>query len=541
MAARSERTLRELIRVIAGRFLGMVIVFVLVVAAAGVATWRAPKWYQSEVELLARPSELGSPLEPRGDMRDEVVLYISTLRSMIASDHVLASALMRLDPKYTPPVMPKGQEPPAVPKGEKNNLSDRAAIKKWGADVKKWNKEVKKYVLEHTEEISKLRERLSVVTPGGPDATFTQILKVQVIWPEDRDKTFESRDASREDAAKRAQTIADSVVTAYRQRYAELEWESATATTEFLSNKSLATAKLARDKTVDNYAKFIKDYTQADILDMQHMSGRGGSAGTGKASLTTKYAGEVASIDETVAGLRSILEALDTQIKKADDDTIAVPDSIMASNPSVRAIETQILTLKAHINSLTPRYTDDHKELMTARSELAATRKEFRNELNKQLTRINQKIASFTARRDQISKSVTAERTRLSYLAVLLPKWESLRDDKAEAQTMYSNEQTRVAKANTARELAKAEILLTVLGDASQPDAGKPAKPVMLVNLILAVVGGFILALIYAFSADHFDHSLKGIDDAERYLGVPVLASVPKLGRRMIRAKRGVK
>jgi capsular polysaccharide biosynthesis protein len=68
----------------------------------------------------------------------------------------------------------------------------------------------------------------------------------------------------------------------------------------------------------------------------------------------------------------------------------------------------------------------------------------------------------------------------------------------------------------------------------------KPVKPIMLLNMILAVVGGFILSLIYAFSADHFDHSLKSIDGAERYLGVPVLASVPKLGRRMIRAKGGV-
>jgi capsular polysaccharide biosynthesis protein len=71
------------------------------------------------------------------------------------------------------------------------------------------------------------------------------------------------------------------------------------------------------------------------------------------------------------------------------------------------------------------------------------------------------------------------------------------------------------------------------------PDPEKPVKPIMLVNVVLAVAGGFILALIYAFSADHFDHTFKGVDDAERYLGVPVLASIPKLGRRMIRAKRG--
>ena len=98
----------------------------------------------------------------------------------------------------------------------------------------------------------------------------------------------------------------------------------------------------------------------------------------------------------------------------------------------------------------------------------------------------------------------------------------------------------RVVSATTAQELSNVAIMLTILGDPSRPDPDKPVSPVMLINLILAVVGGLILSLIYAFSADHFDHSFKSIDDAERYLGVPVLASVPKLGRRMIRAKGGV-
>ena len=501
----------------------MVIVFLLVVAAAGVATWYAPKWYRSEVQLLAKPSQLTSPLETPGIMRDQVVLYISTLRSLISSDHVLGSALLRLE---------KGAAPPDLPEGAK--------LAEWTRKVELWGDKVKDFVKNNTEQVSDLRERLSVVTPGGPDATFTQTLKVQVTWPEERELAAERGEDPRKLATQRALQLAKNVVAAYDLRYAELEWKRATDATKFLSDKSLAAAKLDLDNTAAAYTTFIRDKAGADVPDMQLMAGRSGGLGAGKVSLSTSYAEEMTSIEETIAGLESIKKALQTQLDQPDDDAIAVPDSIMAANTSVSTLESRILALKLHINSLTPRYTNDYKELITARSELADARKEFRNELKKQLTRTQQKLDALTARRDRINISFKADRDRLQILAISTAEWQGLMAAQEAAQRRYDNEMERVVSATTAKELSNVSIMLTVLGDPSQPDPDKPVRPIMLVNMILAVVGGFILSLIYAFSADHFDHSLKSIDDAERYLGVPVLASVPKLGRRMIRTKGGV-
>lgn len=529
MAVRSDRTLRELVRIIAGRFLGMVIVFVLVVAAAWAATWHAPKWYQSEVQLLAKPTQLTSPLETPGIMRDEVVLYISTLRALISSDHVLASALMRLEDNAGAPELLEGGLP-----------SEPAAVKKWTDSIDAWGKKVSDFVRENADKIEDFRDRVTVVTPGGPDATFTQTLRVQVTWPEEPDVAAGLGEDSREFAAKRARELAGNLVAAYELRQTELEWKRAREATRFLSDKSLHAAKVDLGKAADDYEKFVSETAGADLTDIQLMAGRGGGFGTGKASLSTSYAEEMTTIEETIAGLQSIEKALQTQLAQENDDAIAVPDSIMAVNTSVSTLESRILALKLHINSLTPRYTEDYKELMTARSELAEARKELRNELKKQLTRTKQKLDVLTARRDRIKTSFEADRERLKTLAVSTAEWQNLRAAQEAAQRRYDSEMDRVANATTASELSNVSIMLTVLGEASQPDAGNPVRPIMLINMILAAVGGFILSLIYAFSADHFDHSLKSIDSAERYLGVPVLASVPKLGRRIIRAKGGV-
>jgi len=504
------------------------VVFVLVVAAVGVATWRAPRWYASEVQLLAKPSLVGNPLETPGMMRDEVVLYISTLRSIISSDNVLASTMLRLQGAVEPPSLPKGGLP-----------VDPAALAKWHADVDAWGKAVKQYVAEHTEEIDELRKRVSVETPGGPDATFTQTLTVKILWPEEREPARRMGQDPRELAARRAQLIAGHLVDAYRFRYAELEWRRTTDATRFLSDKSLAAARKGLDQAVIAYTRFIETVAGADIADMQYMTGRSGGFGTGKATLATSYAQDMTGIEESIEGLESIKTALEAQRVEVNPDDMAVPDSVLASNPSVGTLKAHILSVKLRINALKPRYTDDYREIRNARKELAAAQAEFRNELKKQLKRTEQELAVLKARKSKITEKYDADRKRLQDLALKTAEMQRLSAAQEAAQRRYDEEKDRVVSASTAEELSNVPILLTVLGEASRPDPDKPRKPTVLMNMILAIAGGFILALIYAFSADHFDHSLKSIDDAERYLGIPVLASVPRLGRRMIRATKG--
>ena len=85
--------------------------------------------------------------------------------------------------------------------------------------------------------------------------------------------------------------------------------------------------------------------------------------------------------------------------------------------------------------------------------------------------------------------------------------------------------------------MAKTPVLVSTLGDPGRPNPDDPRRPIVWLNLLLAGVAGLVLAFVYAFMADHFDHTIKGIDDAERYLGSPVLGSVPKLGRQIIRTR----
>jgi capsular exopolysaccharide synthesis family protein len=61
----------------------------------------------------------------------------------------------------------------------------------------------------------------------------------------------------------------------------------------------------------------------------------------------------------------------------------------------------------------------------------------------------------------------------------------------------------------------------------AKPDVN-PSKPNVMLLLSIGAGLGLVLGLLLAFFLEYLDTSVKSLDDVERYLGVPVLAVIPK-------------
>ena len=61
----------------------------------------------------------------------------------------------------------------------------------------------------------------------------------------------------------------------------------------------------------------------------------------------------------------------------------------------------------------------------------------------------------------------------------------------------------------------------------AEPESS-PAKPRVMLNLSLGGIIGLLFGLGLAFALEYMDTSVKSLDDVERFLGVPVLAVIPK-------------
>jgi capsular polysaccharide biosynthesis protein len=564
----TSRTLREIVRVVAGRFAGMIVILVVVLVAVGAATYFAPKWYRTEVRMIARPSGVVSPLagQATATARDEVSLFVTTQREIILSDWVLATALMRL----------QGTQFPVTPGDANLSPSERERkLTEFTRELDGWDREVGKYVATHPEQMRDIRSRVEVVTPGGPDATFTQTFSIRVDWPEERDQAAKLSKDSASLAVQRVHDLSVLIKEAYLTRFAQLESKRTTDAARFIADESLAFVRSNLDAATKEFNDYINKELKGDLLGLINMLGKGAGAETGVATLSTQLQSDITRIDSRLAELTKLKEVVTAQVqepqrkelqgilneivrleeteasrqltaeesktlkdllKKVEGFKIIVPDSVLMANPAMKLILDRIVATRLTINSLSPRYQDDYQELMNAKKELARVLMSLFVELQDQTQKITDEIAVQTARREPLAKKLTDDSARMDALAAKVARYERLRSDLTEAQANYDAAQRRVVDATTARKLASTSILVSVLDEPTRPDPQDPRRPVVWLNMLIAAIGGLILALVYAFMADHFDHTIKSIDDAERYLGTPVLASVPKLGRHIFRS-----
>jgi len=514
------RTLREIVRVVANRMIGMILIVAAVVAAAAAATYYAPWWYRSEVQLRANPARNANPLETQTPVREKVSLFVVTQRQIVMSDYVVASALRKLGGGQ----MPASTDDPRM---------------------KAWDAEVRRYIQENGEYIRRIKRRIGVVTPGGPDATLTQTFTIYVDWPEERDDQSRATarrlgKTARELGALRAREMAQCVHDAYILRYSQLEGDRIRNAAEMLEKQSLVVADTAIKDAVKDLNDYVAKELKGDLLQVIHLSGRRApGAEVGTAILLTQFRAEINSIDARLAEIAALQAAIAVELKKTDIDDIVVPDVVSAANEVVLAIEAKIIETKLLINSLEPRFTADYRELKDAKEELAGVQKVLQNELKKQAKRLDQETAVQKGRRTAMAKIVADDNAKVEAMAAKAAEYDRLKSNMENAQVLYDEEKKRVLNAMTAERLAANPVLVSAIDEPSYPAADAPRRPIAWLNMLFSAVGGVLLALVYAFMADHFDHSIKSIDDAERYLGAPVLASIPKLGRGIIRRTYG--
>jgi len=530
----SSRTLRELVRIIASRFVGMALIIVVMVAAVAAASFYAPRWYRSEVLLKAEPGRITNPLlKMPSSLRDQVTLFVSTQREIVMSDYVLASALMRLE------------YPAKANNGSKWNKAGKPFFSDAAVD---------EFISKASERLRQFRKRVHVVTPGGPDATFTQTFKIQVNWPETlhREAPVELDSLKdvptnghvdtdylelppRQRAARECFLLAKWIVKAYMTRYSELSLKESTLAKTFIQDKALAEVKRQLDRSATEFADYSRKLGP-DLATVVSLIGDQGSS-TGITGTIDKIDVRISGIDSRLATLKTLQQAVATELAKKDPAKIAVPDEVITTNSVITLLQAKIIALKLKLNNLTPEFTDKFKDVENLKKELRSGYQDLHAEMVKQQQRTKYSITQLESSRANLEAQKKSLQDRMARLGQASVEYDRLKKAVAAATENYDRENRQFLDSIRAENLARNPVLVSTFGDPGRPNPEDPRRPVVWLNLLLACIAGVVLSLVYAFLADHFDHTIKGIDDAERYLGTPVLGSVPKLGRKIIRTR----
>ncbi|HMJ91563.1 MAG TPA: Wzz/FepE/Etk N-terminal domain-containing protein, partial [Candidatus Acidoferrum sp.] len=197
----------------------------------------------------------------------------------------------------------------------------------------------------------------------------------------------------------------------------------------------------------------------------------------------------------------------------------------VTAEPAVAEARSTLSKLESEFASLRQRYKEEHPRYIEKVNQI----NEWRNTLTNAVYKVPQTIkatydASASAqaalqsefeKQQELSRNLTDEVVQYQKL---VREVESIR-------ALYDAVQNRMKETMLTRELKPSKVIShdTAIAD------HKPVSPNKRSIMLKGVFGGIIIGLLIALAINALDSSIKTVDQAEEYLHLPVLSSVPQL------------
>ncbi len=507
----SKKTLRELAGIVFSRGLAIFLIAVIITGSVVLACLMSKKTYRSQVTLWARQSKSANPLEESSDPTSRLEVFLKTQQQIILSDSVLRRVLTRL----TSESLRKG---PANPTG-----SDE--WNRWSAAVDKAAESIQ------GKEISKFRKKIKVTTPGGEDVAKSEVFTISVDQPEPPAM-----------AQLAAAILTEEYLDHRRQLQSQMDDSSKALLEKQLEDLRDKTLGLAEKK----FNQFIQEKVKGNLLELAQFNRANGEVNHQR--IRTAFEEERIKIDTEIREYEALKAEVNAQIppkalkegvealKPEDLKTagLVVPEKVITNNAVINKLKLKLADQIVDRNTLNEQYTNDFKLVTQKQGEIFRSTCDIIRELVSELKAIDQHISTLQARKKEIDFQLKEKNLVIDQLSSQYVEYESLMREVDLSRSLYDQKRKELVETDTARQMAQREVLITRVDPATLPDVDQPVRPILWLYTLIAVMVGLLLGVAWAFMADSYDHTIRTIDQAERYFGKSVLVSIPRMRGGMI-------
>jgi len=203
----------------------------------------------------------------------------------------------------------------------------------------------------------------------------------------------------------------------------------------------------------------------------------------------------------------------------------------VVASPTMQQLRTQFSEIVGQRALLSPTLGPQHPQMVELRRQIEGVQEQMNAEARRTLDELqdavsvaDQRVTGMLAIRDSSRQRLASDNAASLELAQLQTNAQSLR-------TMYENMLTRLQQTTSQETLGT--VNATIISQAVPPVF--PATP--RTNLVLGSAGlvGLALGALAVLLANLFDNSVKSPRELERRTRLPVLALVPRIGRRDLR------
>lgn len=318
---------------------------------------------------------------------------------------------------------------------------------------------------------------------------------------------------------KLAADVANAIADSYMKQRVEKAAGHSTAALKEIDGK----IKLLEQEALTARGKMLQLQKEGGIIDpmsgMMAARAPGATVNNEAATLSIARENELYKLEAEILALRADVQSLEglsgeqlIEQASSKNQTIAVlypqylklltdrEDLVGAgcgrNHPSVKAIDKKIVTMKQQVEG----------------------------EAMRHLQGLKTSLASAESRRDELKKLNDSTKAEAIDQLGASQAYLNARKDVEQLEELLLKLKTQFYTSQTNEDISKAPA--TVWQRAEVETA--PTKPRVALNLAVGGIVGLLFGLGLAFALEFMDTTVKSIDDVERYLGISVLAVVPK-------------
>ncbi|MGC2064334.1 MAG: polysaccharide biosynthesis tyrosine autokinase [Thermodesulfovibrionales bacterium] len=305
-----------------------------------------------------------------------------------------------------------------------------------------------------------------------------------------------------------AALIVNAVAKAYMDDMLEMRMSSSKNSMRWIAEKAdEERASLAKSE------KALQEYMRnKDIVTLENKI----------ALLPERLAGVASKIAEGEVK-RKELEALYSQVKEVSQDlSKAETMPVIASDPTVQLLRTQIMNAEQNISDLSKKYGQKHPSMIVATETLKALKTKREQEIRRVVDSIKNQYELAKTNEESFQKMGTQAKAETQSLSQRFIQYESLKRENETNKQLFELIVKKMKEQDITQDIKTVD--LWVIEKAEVPQ--HPHKPRKLFNILVGLVLGLLGGVGMAFFVEYLDNTIKSPEDVETRLKVPVLGIV---------------
>ena len=309
--------------------------------------------------------------------------------------------------------------------------------------------------------------------------------------------------------AKLAAEIANAIADVYIEADLDARYKRTQKATDWMNGHltSLKTKLEESERALQNYRE------QHNLIDTKDLS-LSGAASQLEVMLKGLVEARVAR-----AQAKSNLD----QVARARGNELSMP--VVQRNPLVAGLMGTVAEQERKVSELSNRYGNQHPKLIQAQAELKQAKRNLQIQVADVVSGLEREYEVARANEAALSGAVAEAKQGIQGTNRKEFELTTLERDVKSNRDLYDMFMGRLKETSTASDLQS--VVARVVDPAVVSDV--PVKPKKRMVVGLAFVLSLMLGVAVAFMLEHLDTSVRSSEDAERKLGLPLLAAVPKV------------